>query len=266
MGVPAGSLGQLQGPAKIALVQQALWGSVLQQWFAGRPASPPSPIRTVTVGPGIAPGRAPEGFAGCTAGRELHPAPKEGFLAYTPSQGKTVWHTVKSQLQHARLRGMKSSQTVLSAQNLRLAFVVSRFNQRVTRALLEGALEAYARLGGDAQAAWVLWVPGSFELPLAAQKLAQRPEVDGVVALGAVIRGETPHFEYVSAQAASGLMQVMLACEKPVAFGVLTTDSLEQAEDRAGGKAGNKGAEAVYSAVEMVQLLKHLASEEGQRP
>ncbi|MER3443886.1 MAG: 6,7-dimethyl-8-ribityllumazine synthase [Meiothermus sp.] len=153
---------------------------------------------------------------------------------------------------------MRRIQTVLSARDVRLAFAVSRFNERVTKALLEGALEAYARLGGDLEQAWTVWVPGSFELPLTAQKLAQRPEIDGVVALGAVIRGETPHFEYVSAQAASGLMQAMLANQKPVAFGVLTTDTPEQAEARAGGKAGNKGAEALYSAVEMVQLLRAL--------
>lgn len=146
----------------------------------------------------------------------------------------------------------------LSARDVRLAFVVSRFNERTTKALLEGALEAYSRLGGNTEAAWVVWVPGSFELPLMARRLAQRPEVDGVVALGAVIRGETPHFEYVSAQAASGLMQAMLQTDKPVAFGVLTTDTTEQAEARAGGKAGNKGAEALLSAVEMVQLLRAL--------
>jgi len=153
---------------------------------------------------------------------------------------------------------MKHLQATLSAQDVRLAFAVSRFNERVTKALLEGALETYARLGGPAEEALVVWVPGSFELPLAAKRLARHPEVDGVVALGAVIRGETPHFEYVSAQAASGLMQAMLESEKPVAFGVLTTDTSEQAEARAGGKAGNKGAEALYSAVEMVQLLRVL--------
>lgn len=156
------------------------------------------------------------------------------------------------------MASMKRVQTLLSARDVRLAFAVSRFNERVTRALLEGALEAYARLGGNLEEAWTVWVPGSFELPLAAKKLAQRPEVDGVVALGAIIRGETPHFEYVSAQAAGGLMQAMLASEKPIAFGVLTTDTPEQAEARAGGKAGNKGAEALYSAVEMVQLLRAL--------
>lgn len=158
----------------------------------------------------------------------------------------------------ARILGVKQIRGVLSASDVRLAFAVSRFNERVTKALLEGALEAYARLGGNLEQAWTLWVPGSFELPLAAQKLAQCPEVDGVVALGAVIRGETPHFEYVSAQAASGLMQAMLANQKPIAFGVLTTDTSEQAEARAGGKAGNKGAEAVHSCVEMVQLLRSL--------
>lgn len=158
----------------------------------------------------------------------------------------------------ARILGVKQIRGVLSASDVRLAFAVSRFNERVTKALLEGALEAYTRLGGNLEQAWAVWVPGSFELPLAAQKLAQHPEVDGVVALGAVIRGETPHFEYVSTQAASGLMRAMLANQKPIAFGVLTTDTPEQAEARAGGKAGNKGAEAVHSCVEMVQLLRAL--------
>lgn len=144
---------------------------------------------------------------------------------------------------------------VLTARGVRLGIAVGRFNERITKLLLEGALEAYARLGGD-QEVLVAWVPGSFELPLVAKRLAARPDVDAVVALGAVIRGETPHFEYVAGQAASGLMQAMLQTNKPIVFGVLTTNTPEEAQERAGGKAGNKGAEAVLTALEMVKLLE----------
>jgi 6,7-dimethyl-8-ribityllumazine synthase len=113
----------------------------------------------------------------------------------------------------------KTLSPILTARGVRLAVAVGRFNERVTKLLLEGALEAYARLGGDPKEVLVVWVPGSFELPLVAKRLAQRPDVDAVVALGAVIRGETPHFEYVAAQAAGGLMQAMLQTEKPIVFG-----------------------------------------------
>uniref|UniRef100_A0A7C2G4S5 6,7-dimethyl-8-ribityllumazine synthase n=1 Tax=Thermus islandicus TaxID=540988 RepID=A0A7C2G4S5_9DEIN len=150
----------------------------------------------------------------------------------------------------------KTLSPILTAKGVRLAVAVARFNERVTKALLEGALEAYARLGGEPREVLVAWVPGSFELPLVAKRLASRPDVDAVVALGAVIRGETPHFEYVAAQAASGLMQAMLQTEKPIVFGVLTTNSLEEALERSGGKAGNKGAEAVLTALEVVKLLE----------
>ena len=148
---------------------------------------------------------------------------------------------------------------ILTARGVRLAIAVGRFNERVTKLLLEGALEAYARLGGDPGEVLVAWVPGSFELPLIAKLLASRPDVDAVVALGAVVRGETPHFEYVAAQAASGLMQAMLQTEKPIVFGVLTTNTPEEAQERAGGKAGNKGAEAVFTAIEMVRLLEAIS-------
>ncbi len=150
----------------------------------------------------------------------------------------------------------KTLSPILTAQGVRLAVAVARFNERVTKALLEGALEAYAQLGGDPREVLVAWVPGSFELPLVAKRLAQKPEVDAVVALGAVIRGETPHFEYVAAQAAGGLMQAMLQVEKPIVFGILTTNTLEEALERSGGKAGNKGREAVLTALEVVRLLE----------
>lgn len=157
----------------------------------------------------------------------------------------------------------KTLSPILTAKGVRLAIAVGRFNERITKTLLEGALEAYARLGGDPQEVLVVWVPGSFELPLVAKKLAERPEVQAVVALGAVVRGETPHFEYVAAQAASGLMGAMLQTGKPIVFGVLTTNTSEEAQERAGGKAGNKGAEAVLTAIEMVKLLEALEALSG---
>lgn len=153
-------------------------------------------------------------------------------------------------------KGVETRRGPLKAQGLRLAIAVSRFNERITRSLLQGALDAYVQLGGNLSDLTVVEVPGSFELPLACQALLRRPEIQGGVALGAVIRGETPHFEYVASQATSGIMRVMLESGKPLALGILTTDTPEQAQERAGGKAGNKGAEALWSAVEMVRLLE----------
>ena len=146
----------------------------------------------------------------------------------------------------------------LIATGHKLAIVVARFNQFVTERLLEGALDAYARHGGDPTLLQIARVPGAFELPLVVKKLAASGKVDGVVALGAVIRGETPHFDQVVSAATSGLASVMLETGVPVGFGVLTTDTVDQAVDRAGAKAGNKGAEALMSVVEMINLLKAL--------
>ncbi len=146
----------------------------------------------------------------------------------------------------------------LDASGLRIFAVVARFNELVTQSLLFGAREMFTRLGGRPEDFHVAFVPGSFELPLVAAKLAERDDLDAVVALGAVIRGATPHFEYLSQQAASGLMRAMLDTGKPVIFGVLTTDSIDQALERAGIKAGNKGADAIMSAVETVRLLRQL--------
>jgi 6,7-dimethyl-8-ribityllumazine synthase len=140
----------------------------------------------------------------------------------------------------------------------RVAIVVSRFNRLVTEPLLAGAREALARHGVAAADVDVAWVPGSFELPLAAQRLAQTGRYAGVVALGAVVRGATAHFEHVAAQAAAGLAAVARDTGVPVAFGVLTTDTMEQALDRAGGKAGNKGAEAALTILEMAALLESI--------
>ena len=146
----------------------------------------------------------------------------------------------------------------LSGQGLSLAIVVSRFNRLVTERLLAGAQDALARHGVDQEKVDVAWVPGSMELPLVARRLAERRRYDAIVCLGAVIRGETPHFEYVASQAAAGLSRVALDSGVPTIFGVITANTLEQALERAGGKAGNKGYDAVVGAIEMATLLEQL--------
>lgn len=144
----------------------------------------------------------------------------------------------------------------LTSQGLRLAFVAGRFNSFITDRLVEGAVDAVARTGGDPDAIRIYKVPGAFEIPLVAKKLAASGRYDAVVCLGAVIRGATPHFEYVAAEVSKGIAHVALETGVPVAFGVLTTDTLEQAIERAGSKAGNKGWEAAMAAVETVNLLR----------
>ncbi len=144
----------------------------------------------------------------------------------------------------------------LQAGKARFAIVVSRFNEFITEKLLAGALDALKRHGANMEQVAVAWCPGAFEAPLVVKKLAASGDYDAVICLGAVIRGATPHFDYVAGQAASGVTQVMLQTEVPVLFGVLTTDTIEQAIERAGTKAGNKGAESAVAAIEMVNLLK----------
>lgn len=144
----------------------------------------------------------------------------------------------------------------LTSQGLRLAFVAGRFNSFITDRLVEGAVDAVARTGGDPDAIRIYKVPGAFEIPLVAKKLAASGRYDAVVCLGAVIRGATPHFEYVASEVSKGIAHVALETGVPVAFGVLTTDTLEQAIERAGSKAGNKGWEAAMAAVETVNLLR----------
>lgn len=146
----------------------------------------------------------------------------------------------------------------LDASGLRVVIVCARFNETVTRALLGGALAALRERGARDEDIEVAWVPGSFELPLAAQAAVARPDVAAVICLGAVIRGETPHFEYVSHAAATGILRVSLDSRKPVTFGVLTTDNPEQAFERAGGRVGNKGSDAALAALEMAHLLTRL--------
>jgi 6,7-dimethyl-8-ribityllumazine synthase len=136
--------------------------------------------------------------------------------------------------------------------------VVGRFNENITRPLLDGALDCYRRHGGSDQDVTVAWVPGSFEIPLAARRLAVSGTVDAVICLGAVIRGATAHFDHVAGQASAGVARVAFDADLPVIFGILTTDTIEQAVERAGSKAGNKGWDATMAALEMVDLLKQI--------
>jgi 6,7-dimethyl-8-ribityllumazine synthase len=145
----------------------------------------------------------------------------------------------------------------------RFAVVVSRFNQPVTARLLDGALAAFHRHGVDDQDLDVAWAPGAFEIPLVAQRLARSEQFDAVVCLGAVIRGETMHFDYVAGECARGVQEVGLETGIPCLFGVLTTDTLEQALDRAGGTHGNKGWDAAVAAMQMAGLLESLPKREG---
>jgi len=138
------------------------------------------------------------------------------------------------------------------------AIVVGRFNEHVTDNLLDGALDTLGRHGADLDEVTVAHVPGAWDIPVAAQKCARSGDYDAVICLGAVIRGETPHFDYVCSGAASGTMQASLSAEVPVVFGILTTDTVDQAVARAGSKAGNKGREAAEAAIEMATLMPRI--------
>lgn len=146
----------------------------------------------------------------------------------------------------------------LLAEGQRIGIVAGRFNEFITSKLLGGAVDAFVRHGGDEKNVTVAWVPGAFEIPLTAQKMVESGKYDAVICLGAVIRGATPHFDMVANEATKGVAQVGLRTGVPVIFGILTTDSIEQAVERAGTKAGNKGFEAVATAIEMINLLKQL--------
>ena len=150
---------------------------------------------------------------------------------------------------------MKEIKGNLNAKGVKLVLVTSRFNEFITKQLLEGAQDMYQRLGGDPADLTVVWVPGALEIPLVAKKYAEQSDVDAVVALGCVIRGATYHFDVVAGQSASGLMKAALDTGKPIVNGILTTDTIEQAMERAGTKAGNKGADAVMAAVETLAGL-----------
>ena len=153
---------------------------------------------------------------------------------------------------------VKEIEGVLSVEDARFCLVVSRFNSFVVESLLSGALDALKRHGAAEGDITVVRVPGAFEMPLVLEKIASKSDYDAIVALGAVIRGGTPHFEYVAGECVKGMAQVSLKHGVPIAFGVLTVDTIEQAIERAGTKAGNKGAEATLSAIEMVNLLRAL--------
>lgn len=144
------------------------------------------------------------------------------------------------------------------AKGMRFGIVASRFNDFICGRLIDGAVDALTRAGADEKELQIVRVPGAFELPITAKKMAKSGRFDAVICLGAVIRGATPHFEYISAEVSKGIASVGLETEVPVAFGVLTTDTIEQAIERAGTKAGNKGWDAAMTAIEMVDLFKKL--------
>ena len=146
----------------------------------------------------------------------------------------------------------------LSARGTRFGIIVARFNSFISERLLEGALDALTRHGADAANIEVVRVPGAFEMPLVLKAMAESKKYDALIALGCVIRGETPHFEYVAGECSRGVAQVSLQYHLPVGFGVLTVDTIEQAIERAGAKAGNKGADAALTVIAMVNLLKKL--------
>lgn len=153
---------------------------------------------------------------------------------------------------------MKIIEGKLLGQGLKFALVVGRFNEFITSKLLEGAKDCLLRHGVREEDLTLVWCPGAFEIPLVAKKLAESQDYDAVICLATVIRGSTPHFDYVSAQVSRGIAQTSLESSKPVVFGVLTTDTIEQAIERAGTKAGNKGFDAATTAIEMANLIKSI--------
>ncbi|MDI3546431.1 MAG: 6,7-dimethyl-8-ribityllumazine synthase [Halanaerobiales bacterium] len=152
----------------------------------------------------------------------------------------------------------KVYQGELIGEDLNIGIVVGRFNEFISGKLLDGALDGLKRHGVKEDSIEIAWVPGAFEIPLTAKKMVQSGKYDGIICLGTVIRGETPHFDYVSAEVSKGIAKVGLDYEVPVIFGVLTTDNIEQAIARAGTKAGNKGFDAALSVIEMINLLKKI--------
>jgi 6,7-dimethyl-8-ribityllumazine synthase len=153
---------------------------------------------------------------------------------------------------------MRTYEGNLIAQGLKFGIVAGRFNEFIGGKLIAGALDALKRHGVEQEDMELVWVPGAFEIPLVAKKMTKSLKYDAVICLGAVIRGSTPHFDYVASEVSKGIAQVSLESEIPVIFGVLTTDTIEQAIERAGTKAGNKGYDAAVTAIEMANLLKQL--------
>jgi 6,7-dimethyl-8-ribityllumazine synthase len=156
------------------------------------------------------------------------------------------------------MSGIQTIEGQLAIRGARIALLVSRFNSFVVESLLSGAIDTLKRHGAEDRDLHVVRVPGAYEMPIAAKRLAASARYEAIIALGAVIRGGTPHFEYVAGECTKGLSQVSLQHDIPIAFGVLTVDSIEQAIERAGTKAGNKGAEAAMSTIEMVNLLREI--------
>jgi 6,7-dimethyl-8-ribityllumazine synthase len=153
---------------------------------------------------------------------------------------------------------MRTFEGELQAKGLKFAIIVSRFNDFIGSKLLDGAIDALTRHGASEQNIDIIKVPGAYEIPLAAKKVASKKKHDAVICLGAIIRGATPHFDYVAAEASKGIAQASLDTGIPIAFGVLTTDTIEQAVERAGTKSGNKGWDSAIAAIEMAQLFKKL--------
>ena len=153
---------------------------------------------------------------------------------------------------------MKTLEGKLTAKNMKIAIVVARFNEFITSKLLSGCIDCLIRHEAADEDLTVAWVPGAFEIPMAAKKLAESGKYDAGICLGAVIRGATPHFDYVCAEASKGIAQVSMQTGVPVAFGVLTTENIQQAVERAGTKAGNKGVDCAMTAMEMVNLFKEM--------
>ncbi|MGB4269261.1 MAG: 6,7-dimethyl-8-ribityllumazine synthase [Spirochaetota bacterium] len=154
---------------------------------------------------------------------------------------------------------MNTIEGKLDASGLKVAVIVSRFNEFITNKLLSGALDCLQRHNADEKNITIIWVPGAFEIPPVAMKVATKGSYDAVICLGAVIRGATPHFDYVAAEVSKGVALVSLQSQVPVIYGVLTTDTIEQAVERAGTKSGNKGFDAAMAAIEMAQLYKKIS-------
>ncbi len=153
----------------------------------------------------------------------------------------------------------------LNATGFSFAVIISRFNDFITNRLLSGALDALYRHGAEEKDIVIVKVPGSFEIPYIAKKVAEQKNYDAIICLGALIRGDTPHFEYISSEVTKGIAQVSLEKDVPVIYGVITTENIEQAIERAGSKAGNKGWQAAMSAIEMVQLDKKLDNKKSKK-
>ena len=153
---------------------------------------------------------------------------------------------------------MRTFEGKFDGRNVKIAIVAGRFNEFITSKLVGGALDVLKRNDVSEESIDIAWVPGAFEIPLIAKKLANTQKYDAIITLGAIIKGSTPHFDYVCSEVSKGVAQISLQSELPVIFGVLTTNNIEEAIERAGTKAGNKGADAAFSAIEMINLIKEI--------